>query len=72
MLYQQVSELSQNYEPCIEAAKAAEKLTQQAKKQLAEVENPDGIGAENISQKSYIEADKLLNQILKSNPIITL
>ena len=57
MLYHQVSELSQGYGTCIEAAKAAEKLTQQAEKQLAE--------AESVGQESYIEADKLLTQIAK-------
>jgi len=56
-LYHQVSELSQNYGTCIEATEAAEKLTQQAEKQLAE--------AEAVGQESYIEADKLLTQIAK-------
>jgi predicted esterase len=57
-LYHQVSELSQSYGACIEAAKAAERLTQQAEKQLAE--------AEAVGQESYIEADKLLTQIAKA------
>jgi len=56
-LYNEVAKISPEYKVCIEAARAAENLAGQAEKQLAE--------AETIAQESYIEADKLLNQIAK-------
>ncbi len=57
-LYHQLSQVSQTDASCIEAAKAADVLTQRAEAQLAEAEKA-------MAEKPYPEATKLLEQIAK-------